>query len=111
MINVGLEVFFIDFHNKEVVIRVCKWKFRIISRVEMKQGMKQLKDNKVMDPQFLILLFSNVAILVGLKGGHNACIKLTMKLGGRGPKFVEVKTPSEIDSKVILMGHEIVKLL
>ncbi len=48
-------------HNKPVVIRVCKWKFRIISRVEMKQGMKQLKDHEVMDPQFLFLLVSNLA--------------------------------------------------
>ncbi len=47
-------IFFIDSHNKQVVIRVCKWKFRIIlgiiSRVETKQGMKQLKNHKVMDP-------------------------------------------------------------
>jgi len=42
-------IFFIDSHNKQVVIRVCKWKFRIISRVETKQGMKQLKNHEVMD--------------------------------------------------------------
>ena len=68
ILNEELRVFFSDSHNKLVVIRVCKWKFRIISRVETKQGMKQLKDHEVMDPQFLIFLFSNVAILVGLKG-------------------------------------------
>ena len=56
--------------------------------------MKQLEYHKVMDPQFLFLLFSNVAILVCLKGGHNAGFKLTIKLGGRGPKFVQVTTPS-----------------
>ncbi len=105
MINVGLDFFFIDFHNKEVVIRVCKWKFRIISRIETKQGMKQLKDDEVMDPQFLFLIFSNVAILVGLKGGHNACIKLMVKLGGRGPKFVEVKTPPS--NMTSLLVHKI----
>ena len=36
----------------------------IYARVETKQGMKQLEYHKVMDPQFLLLLFSNVAILV-----------------------------------------------
>ena len=105
MTKVRLEVCFIDFHKKKVVIRVCKGRFRIFSRVKTKQGMKQLKDREVMDPQFLILLFSNIAILVGLKGGHNACIELTIKLGGRGPKFVEVKTP--LSNKTSLLVHKI----
>ncbi len=46
----------------------------------MKQGMKQLEDHKVMDPQLLFLLFPGVAILVGLEGGHDASTKLTIKL-------------------------------
>ncbi len=46
-----------------------------------------------MDPQFLILLGVGVAICVRLKGGHNAGLKLMMKLGGCGTKFVQVKTP------------------
>jgi len=46
-----------------------------------------------MDPQFLCLLLSNVAILVGLEGGHYAGLKLTIKLGGRAPKMIQVKTP------------------
>jgi hypothetical protein len=84
------------------VIVVLKLKVRIISRVETKQGMKQLEDHKVMDPQLLFLLVSGVAILVGLKGGHDAGTKLTIKLGGRGPKFVQVKTPpSNITSLLI----------
>ena len=37
---------------------------RIISRVETKQGMKQLEDHKVMDPQFLFLLVPDVALVV-----------------------------------------------
>ena len=105
MLNVGLDFFFTNFYNKEVVIRVGKWNFRIIFRVETKQGMKQLKDHEVMDPQFLFLLVSNVAILVGLKGGHNAGIKLTIKLGGRGPKFVQVKTPPS--NMTSLLVHKI----
>jgi hypothetical protein len=55
--------------------------------------MKQLEDHKVMDPQLLFLLGAGVAIRVQLKEGHNAGMKLMMKLGGRGPKFVQVKTP------------------
>ena len=66
----------------------------IISRVKTKQGMKQLEFHKVMDPQFLFLLFSNVALLVLLKRGQDAGVKLMIILGGRGPKFVHVKTPS-----------------
>jgi hypothetical protein len=46
--------------------------------IETKQGMKQLEDHKVMDPQLLFLLFSSVAILVGLEGGHDAGAKLTI---------------------------------
>jgi hypothetical protein len=34
-----------------------------------------------MYPQLLFLLFSGVAILVGLEGGHDAVFKLTIKLG------------------------------
>ena len=41
-----------------------------------------------MDPQFLYLLLSNIAILVGLKGGHYTGLKLTIKLGGRDPKMI-----------------------
>jgi hypothetical protein len=67
---------------------------RIISRVKTKQRMKQLEYHKVMDPQLLFLLVSDVALLVRLKQGHDAGFKLTIKLGGRGPKFVHVKTPS-----------------
>ena len=46
-----------------------------------------------MDPQFLFLLGVGVAIRVRLKGGHNAGMKLMMKLGQHGPKLVQVKTP------------------
>ena len=46
-----------------------------------------------MDPQFLFLFGVGVAICVRLKGGHNAGMKLMMKLGGLGAKFVQVKTP------------------
>ena len=53
-----------DFLNIEIGIAVFKLKVRIISRVETKQGMKQLEDHKVMDPQFMFLLVSGVAILV-----------------------------------------------
>ncbi len=53
-----------DFLNIEIGIVVFKLKVRIISRVETKQGMKQLEDHKVMDPQFMFLLVSGVAILV-----------------------------------------------
>jgi hypothetical protein len=68
----------------------------------MKQGMKQLEDHKVMNPQFLFFLVSSVALLVPLKGGHDAGTKLTIKLGGRGPKFVQVKTPpSDITSLLV----------
>ena len=66
----------------------------IYARVETKQGMKQLEYHKVMDSRFLFLLVSDVALLVHLKGGHDAGFKLTIILGGRGPKFVQVKTPS-----------------
>ena len=56
-----------------------------------------------MDPQFLILLGVGVAICVRLKGGHNAGMKLMMKLGGRGTKFVQVKTPpSDITCLLLL---------
>ena len=78
-----------------MVIVICKLNLNgIISRVETKQGMKQLEYHKVMDPQFLFLLVSDVALLVRLKGGHDAGFKLTIILGGCGPKFVQVKTPS-----------------
>ena len=93
------------FFQEKGCVGVWKWEFFVLSRVETKQGMKQLKDHKVMDPQFLILLFSNVAILVGLKRGHNACTKLMMKLGGRGPKFVKVKTPRS--NMTSLLVHKI----
>ena len=101
--NVEFYVTLINFLNKEMVIVVFELnKFRIISRVETKQGMKQLEDHKVMDPQLLFLLVSGVAILVRLKGGHDAGFKLTIKLGGRGPKFVQVKTaPSNITSHLV----------
>jgi len=41
-----------------------------------------------MDPQFLDLLLSNVAILAGLEGGHYTGLKLTIKLGGRAPRMI-----------------------
>jgi hypothetical protein len=47
----------------------------------------------VLDTQFQFFLVSSVALLVPLKGGHDASTKLTIKLGGRGLKFVQVKTP------------------
>ncbi len=78
-----------------MVIVICQLNLnRIISRVETKQGMKQLEYHKLMEPQFQFFLVSDVALLVRLKGGHNAGFKLKIKLGGRGPKFVQVKTPS-----------------
>ena len=46
----------------------------------------------MMDPHLLYLLVSGVAILVRLKRGHNAGLKLTMILGGRAPKFVHIVT-------------------
>ena len=61
-----------------------------------------------MDPQFLFLLGTGVAIRVQLKGGHNAGMKLTIKLGGRGPKFVQVKTtPSDITCLLVekILAH------
>jgi hypothetical protein len=55
-----------------------------------------------MNPQFLFFLVSSLALLVQLKGRHNACTKLTIKLGGHGPKFVQVKTPpSNITSLLV----------
>jgi hypothetical protein len=80
----------------------------IFSRVKTKQGMKQLEDHKVMDPQLLYLLVSGVAILVRLKGGHNAGLKLTMILGGRAPKFVHIiSNRSSFDISSLLI-HKIV---
>jgi hypothetical protein len=78
-----------------MVIVVCKLNLNgIISRVETKQGMKLLEYHKVMDPQFLCLLVPDLALLLRLKGGHDAGFKLAIILGGRGPEFVQVKTPS-----------------
>jgi len=94
-IDIQLYLILIHFCNKEMVIVVMEINLsRIISRVKTKQGMKQLEYHKVMNPQFLFLLISNIAILVRLKRGHNAGFKLTTKLGGRGPKLVQLTTPS-----------------
>jgi len=70
--------------------------------------MKQLEDHKVMDPQLLYLLASSVAILVRLKGGHNAGLKLTMILGGRTPKFVHIATIFPSFNISSLLIHKIV---
>jgi hypothetical protein len=43
--------------------------------------MKQLEDHKMMNPQFLYILFIGLAIRVQPKGVNNAGIKLTTKLG------------------------------
>ncbi len=57
------------FFQEKGCVGVWKWEFFVLSRVETKQGMKQLKDHEVMDPQFLLVLLGNVAFLEGLKGG------------------------------------------
>ena len=75
------------------MIIVFKFKVTLLSRVIAKQGMQQLKVHKVMDPELLLLLEGGVRVCVTLKGGHNSGMKLMIKLGGGGPKFVEVNTP------------------
>jgi len=69
------------------------------------QGRNKTRDETIEGSRSDGSTISDVAILVGLKGGHNACIKLTMKLGGRGPKFVEVKTPCS--NMTSLLVHKI----
>ena len=67
--------------------------------------MKQLDYHKVMDPQFLFLLVSNVALLVRLMGGHNASFKLTIILGGRGPPHTTINNATKTNQNSISEGY------
>ena len=91
--SVRLQVMISHSLHKEMMIVVFEFKVTLLAWIAAKQWMKKLKDHKVMDPEPLLLLERGVRVRVRLKGGKNSRMKLTIKLGGGRPKFVEVNTP------------------
>ena len=91
--SVRLQVIISHSLHKEMMIAVFEFKVTLLAGIIAEQWMKKVKDHKVMDPELLLLLERGVRVRVRLKGGNNSCMKLMIKLGGGGSKFVEVNTP------------------